>query len=124
MNLTYKAYPTLEKFHTAYNDYKFRYVAGPPGSGKSVGNVIELLLIGLRQEPTPDGIRPTKFGVIRSTYGELENTTLQTMKHWLPPQYTTVVHSKPIKVHTRLPLPDGTIADMQLSLLLSLLVMT
>ena len=117
MNLTYKAYPTLKKFHDAYNDYKFRYVAGPPGSGKSVGSVIELLLIGLRQEPTPDGIRPTKFGVIRSTYGELENTTLQTMKHWLPSQYTTVVHSKPIKVHTRLPLPDGTIADMQFELI-------
>lgn len=117
MNLTYKAYPTLEKFHAAYNDYKFRYVAGPPGSGKSVGSVIELLLIGLRQEPTPDGIRPTKFGVIRSTYGELENTTLQTMQHWLPSQYTTVVHSKPIKVHTRLPLPDGTIADMQFELI-------
>ena len=117
MNLTYKAYPTLQKFHTAYNDYKFRYVAGPPGSGKSVGSVIELLLIGLRQEPTPEGVRPTKFGVIRSTYGELENTTLQTMQHWLPEQYTTVVHSKPIKVHTRLPLPDGTIADMQFELI-------
>ena len=117
MNLTYKAYPTLQKFHAAYNDYKFRYIAGPPGSGKSVGSVIELLLIGLRQEPTPEGIRPTKFGVIRSTYGELENTTLQTMQHWLPEKYTTVVHSKPIKVHTRLPLPDGTIADMQFELI-------
>lgn len=116
-NTTYKAYPTMVRFHEDYKKYNKRFVAGPPGSGKSVGNAIELLAIGMRQEPTPNGVRPTKFGVIRSTYGELERTTLETLKAWLPPQYTKINHSKPIRVRTRLPLPDGTVADMQFELI-------
>lgn len=117
MAVTYRAYPTMQRFHNDYTKYRKRFVAGPPGSGKSVGNAIELIAIGLRQEPTPDGVRPTKFGIIRSTYGELERTTLETLKHWLPAQYTKINYSKPIKVRTRLPLPDGTTADMQFELI-------
>lgn len=114
---TYRAYPTMVRFHQDYAKYNKRFVAGPPGSGKSVGNVIELLAIAMRQEPTPDGIRPTKFGVIRSTYGRLERTTLVTLKTWLPAEYTKITYSKPIKVHSRIPLPDKTIADIQIELI-------
>ena len=69
---TYNAYPTMMRFHEDYKKYNKRFVAGPPGSGESVGSVIELLAVAMRQEPTPDGIRPTKFGIIRSTYGRLD----------------------------------------------------
>lgn len=115
--LSYKPYPTMLRFHNDYDKYPFRYIAGPPGSGKSVGNFVELLSIALRQEPTPDGIRPTKFGIIRSTYGELTTTTLETMKAWLPDECTHVVHSKPIKVTTELPLPDKTVAKIHFELI-------
>lgn len=114
---TYIAYPTMMRFHADYNNYRKRFVAGPPGSGKSVGCALDLLAIAMRQEPTPDGIRPTKFGIVRSTYGELERTTLETLKAWLPPQYTRITHSKPIKVRTVMPLPDGTVADIQFELI-------
>lgn len=116
MALTYKPFPTLHSFH---NDAHImsRFVAGPPGSGKSVGMFMELFAIALRQEPTPEGIRPTRFGVVRSTYGELESTTLESMMHWLPKKFTKVTMSKPIKVHTRLPLPDGTTADIKFQLI-------
>lgn len=114
---TYRAWPTIQRFHNDYDLYRKRFVAGPPGSGKSVACAIELIAIGLRQEPNQDGVRPTKFGVIRSTYGELERTTLETLKAWLPPQCTRVINTKPIRVHTRLPLPDGTVADMQFELI-------
>lgn len=116
-SITYNAYPTIKRFHEDHDKYNKRFVAGPPGSGKSVGNVAELLAIALRQKPTPQGIRPTKFGVIRSTYDELERTTLETMKAWLPAEYTKITRSKPIRVHTRMPLPDGTVADIQFELI-------
>ena len=115
-SVTYLPYPTMTAMHQGVTN-QFRYVAGPPGSGKSVGCFMDLLAIALRQEPDPDGIRPTRFGVIRSTYGELEETTLETMKAWLPAQYTRYVHTKPIKVHCKLPLPDGTTADIQFRLI-------
>lgn len=114
---TYQAYPTLQRFHADYNQYKMRFIAGPPGSGKSVGSVIELLAIAMRQEPTPDGVRMTRFGVFRSTYGELERTTLQTIRTWLPEKYTKISHAKPIQVRCRIPLPDGTIADIHIELI-------
>jgi len=107
----------MVRFHESYKEYDKRFVAGPPGSGKSVGAVIELLAIAMRQEPTPEGIRPTKFGIIRSTYGRLERTTLVTLKTWLPAKYTKITYSKPIKVHSRIPLPDGTTADIQIELI-------
>ena len=107
----------MVRFHNDYNKYNKRFVAGPPGSGKSVGNAIELLAMAIRQEPTPGGIRLTKFGVIRSTYGELERTTLETLKAWLPDKYTKINHSRPIRVRTQLPLPDGTTADIQFELI-------
>lgn len=116
MAITYNPYKTLVKFHNAL-DYTYRFVAGSPASGKSVGNFMELLAIALRQEPTPQGIRPTRFGIIRSTYGELAETTLVTMKHWLPREYTKYTHGKPIKVHCVMPLPDGTTADIHFVLL-------
>lgn len=81
-SVTYLPYPTMTAMHQGITN-QFRYVAGPPGSGKSVGCFMDLLAIALRQEPDPDGIRPTRFAVIRSTYGELEETTLETMKSWL-----------------------------------------
>lgn len=116
-NLSYKAYPTMAKFHADYLKYRMRFVAGPPGSGKSVGSVCELLSIALRQEPAPDGVRYTKFLIIRSTYGELETTTLKTLQAWLPDRYTTVTYSMPIVVTCRFPLSDGTVADISFELL-------
>ena len=116
MALSYIPFPTLHEFHNN-PDIMNRFVAGPPGSGKSVGMFMELLAIALRQEPTPDGVRMTRFGVVRSTYGELESTTLESMMHWLPKKYTKITMSKPIKVHTRLPLPDGTTADIKFQLI-------
>lgn len=114
---TYKAFPTIQRFHADYRTYHSRFIAGPPGSGKSVGSMMDLLAIAFRQEPTPEGIRPTKFGVFRSTYGELERTTLETMKVWLPSRYTKISHAKPIIVKSRIPLPDGTTADIQFDLI-------
>ena len=117
MIINYNPYPTARKFHSEYNEYNFRYIAGPPGSGKSVSCFMDLMAIALRQEPTPEGVRPTRFGIIRSTYGELEGTTLETMKHWLPREYTHIVHSKPIKVHTNFKLPDKTTVDIHFVLI-------
>lgn len=116
-NTTYTAYPTMARFHADYLKYNKRFVAGPPGSGKSVGSVIELLAIAMRQEPTPEGIRPTKFGIVRSTYTRIERTTLDTLRAWLPAKYTKITNSKPIKIHSRIPLPDGTIADIKFDLM-------
>src|SRR6185369_10193417 len=80
--LEYTATKTAAEFH---NDNSFvRLLIGPVGCGKSVASIIEIFSRALRQEPGRDGIRRTRWAVIRNTYPELKSTTLVTWKMWFP----------------------------------------
>ena len=56
-------------------------------SGKSSACVTELVNRGRAQRKGPDGVRRTRFAVIRNTYGELRDTTIKTIMQWLPELY-------------------------------------
>lgn len=77
--------PTGQKFHQARDiDTSFvRGLMGPIGSGKSVTCVLELLLISMSQEADKEGIRRTRHGIIRNTYRELLDTTVETFFTWI-----------------------------------------
>lgn len=80
---SYKGVPTLKRF--AESNAFMRCVVGPFGSGKSSASVIELIQRSLAQEPGPDGIRRTRWIVIRNTYRQLHDSTVRTFCQWLPP---------------------------------------
>lgn len=81
----YNDVPTIKSFAL---DPKFiRGLMGPFASGKSSGCVMELMRIGNQQKPGSDGIKRTRFAAIRNTYQQLKDTTIRTVKDWLPPQY-------------------------------------
>ena len=61
-----------------------RAIRGPVGSGKSAACCIGLFLVALNQAPGPDGIRRTRFAIIRNSYPELRTTTLNTWRDWFP----------------------------------------
>jgi hypothetical protein len=80
-DVLYVASPTLTRFHQSR---KFtRTIIGPIGSGKSVGCVIELLEIAYRQKPNANGVRRSRFGIIRNTYRELLDTTMKSFFEWI-----------------------------------------
>lgn len=83
--MIYTPSPTGKKFHEARDiDTGFvRAILGPIGSGKSVTCVLDLLMIAMDQEPDRDGIRRTKFAIIRNTYRELLDTTIATFFTWI-----------------------------------------
>jgi hypothetical protein len=83
--MIYTPSPTGRKFHEARDiDSGFvRALLGPIGSGKSVTCVLELLMIAMEQEPDKEGIRRTKFAIIRNTYRELLDTTIATFFTWI-----------------------------------------
>ena len=56
-------------------------------SGKSSGCVVEIINRSLAQVPGPDGIRRTRWSVIRGTYRMLSDTTIKTFMQWFPPQH-------------------------------------
>ena len=78
----YHATKTATQFH-ANSDF-VRLLIGPIGSGKSVACVMELLARATAQEPNKDGTRKTRFAVIRNSYRELQDTTIQTFFDWIP----------------------------------------
>jgi hypothetical protein len=63
-----------------------RAIVGPVGSGKSSGCIMEILRRSAEQAKGPDGVRRTRWVIIRNTYGELRDTTRKTFEQWVPSQ--------------------------------------
>jgi hypothetical protein len=78
--IRYRASPALWIFHQ--DDSFVRGVMGPVGSGKSTACCWELFRRLQEQEPGPDGIRRSRWAVVRNTYRELSDTTVKTWLDW------------------------------------------
>jgi hypothetical protein len=77
-------------------------IIGPWGSGKSRASVIKLLLNVLAQKPAKDGRRHRRTLVTRSTYAELEDTTLKTWLAVFPEdKFGPLRRSRPFRHHIR-----------------------
>ena len=83
LKYTYEHVPTVRSF--ARCDKRLRGLMGPFGSGKSSGCVIEILRRAMSQRKAADGIRYSRWAVIRNTYQQLRDTTINTFHDWLPP---------------------------------------
>jgi len=67
----------------------------------------------MEQAPNPDGIRRTRWAVIRNSYPELKSTTIKTWQEWIPDEVCKIKYDTPINGHIFEPLADGTIVDME-----------
>lgn len=91
IQINYTPAPTIQRFHRS--DDFVRCLMGPFGSGKSVGCVAEILGRAREEPKGHDGIRRSRWAVIRNSYRELKDTSLQTWNDWVPPQIQTWVSS-------------------------------
>ena len=62
----------------------FRGIRGPVGSGKSVGCCIEVFRRSLEQQKGSDGLRKSRWAIIRNTNPQLRTTTIKTWLDWFP----------------------------------------
>ena len=78
-------------------------IVGPIGSGKSKACNIKLMQIASRQRPNfADGIRYTRFAVVRNTYPELVTTTMRTWRDTYPETiYGRIMMTKPAYQHVK-----------------------
>lgn len=60
-----------------------RLIAGPVGSGKTTACIVELLRRSIEQSPGDDGLRHTRFAIVRQTLQQLKATVLKDCKSWL-----------------------------------------
>jgi hypothetical protein len=81
--ITYEAPPTVGRFMDSAAFAKF--IIGPVGSGKTTGCIFELLKHSVQQRPGPDGIRRTRWAIVRQTLEQLRMTVLLDILSWLRP---------------------------------------
>lgn len=78
-----RAMPTIGQFMAS--DAFIRGIVGPLGGGKSSGCVWDLAQRGVAQRPGSDGVRRSRWVVIRNTNKQLEDSTIKTFLQWFPP---------------------------------------
>lgn len=59
-------------------------IRGPIGSGTSSCSCIKIGMIAAEQRPGLDGVRRSRWAVVRNSYPELKNTTVKTWLDWYP----------------------------------------
>jgi hypothetical protein len=105
VDITYRPTPTAKKFH---KDSSFvRTIIGPIGSGKSVCCIVETLIKAYAQTPDKDGVRGSRWCIIRNTYRELLDTTIISFHEWIP-EYVGNFSVQNMKFTIHEKLPDGT----------------
>lgn len=100
------------KFHKA-NGF-VRGLMGPVGSGKSSSCCVEIVSRALRQEPGRDGVRRSRWLIIRNTYPELKSTTIKTWEQWFPPEVAPIKWDTPITSTLNISnIGDGTSLNLE-----------
>ena len=79
--INYTAPPTCAAFMKS--ESFGRLIAGPVGSGKTTACLFELFRRACEQHPAPDGLRYTRFAIVRQTLKQLKDTVLKDITGWL-----------------------------------------
>ncbi len=111
LKINYVAEPTAAKFH-ASNKIVRGYL-GPVGNGKSVACIMDGVSICLDQWPNSEGVRKSRFIIVRNTGPELRTTTLKTFQQWIPDRLCHIALNPVIQGTMRQGLPDGTRVEME-----------
>lgn len=80
-SINYTAPPTCAAFMKS--DSFGRLIGGPVGSGKTTACLFELFRRACEQAPAPDGLRYTRFAIVRQTLKQLRDTVLKDITEWL-----------------------------------------
>ena len=103
LNLDFRTSPVVYDFLSS-NAF-VRGVMGPVGSGKSYACAAEVMMRAVKQKPSPiDGIRYSRFAIVRNSYPMLKTTTIKTWLDLFPEAtFGPMLWTPPITHHIRLP---------------------
>lgn len=73
-------------------------IRGSIGSGTSTASIMKMYMISMEQAPQADGIRRTRWVVVRNTFPDLKETTVKTWLDWFPEeQYGRFFWNRPFR---------------------------
>lgn len=108
---TYNAEPTAARLHASQK--VVRGYLGCVGNGKSVACIMDGVSICFDQWPNDEGVRKSRFIIVRNTGPELRTTTLKTWLQWIPAQVCHIALNPVIQGTLRQPIADGTTIEME-----------
>lgn len=112
-DIEYNATQTASEFHA--DDSFFRLLKGPVGCGKTVTAEQEIFKRIMEQPKGHDGIRYSRWAVIRSTYRQLKTTTIKTWLDWFPEKvFGKIKWDSPIRHHLKFRDVDAEVLFMPL----------
>ena len=102
----------LREFFFARSDVDV--IVGPLGSAKTYTTMQKILAIAIDQAPNPQGVRPTKGGILRNSWPELERATLADIERFFGPMGARITRGIPPTFALELRLPDKTIVKLDI----------
>lgn len=113
MSRNYEFPPTIAAL--LHNHNRMQFLFGPLGGGKTTGLLMKLLYLAHQQHPNQNGVRKTRWAVVRNTRPQLKDSVLKTVFEWLPPNGKTIKwHDTNMDMTLDMPLPDGTRVDCEI----------
>lgn len=107
MGRIYRAPPTIGAFMGCENRLQFLF--GPLGGGKTTGALMKLLQMAHAQRPNENGVRKTRWAIVRNTRPQLRDSVIKTVHEWLPPNGKSIRWNETnMDMLLDLALPDGT----------------
>ena len=95
-----------------HSDALVRGLMGPYASGKTSCGLMDLVRrAGMQARSPVDGVRRTKWAIVRDTYRNLEKTTIPSWLEWVPKdmgEFTGGDGGRPAKHVVPLGMPDGS----------------
>ena len=88
MSILYNAPPTVGRM--MQSQAFIRLILGPVGSGKTTGLIFEIIRRGIEQAKGPDGVRRTRWAIVRQTLSQMKMTILLDLLSW----FREVTHYK------------------------------
>lgn len=113
MGRNYVPSPTGEKFFLC--NKRVQLLLGPIGGGKTVTVLMKILALAQAQWPNANGVRKTRWAVVRNTRPQLRDSVLKSVFDWLPPDGRMVHwHETEMNMTIEFGLPDDTRVECEL----------
>jgi len=83
--LVYRCGPVAKRFH-ADRDSRVKLLIGPFGTGKTSSAAYDQMMCqSARVMVNAEGVKRSRFAVVRNTFPQLRDTTMKTFLEWYPP---------------------------------------
>lgn len=104
---------TLAQFMAC--EERVQLIMGPMGSAKTNTCIYKILMhYACQQAPNADGVRPTRWVVVRNTADDLKTTTISDWREMYGPEFGTMYMGSPFAYNAKFSLPDGTRVESEI----------